>query len=938
MEKLSKKSGLKIGHLNVNGLKSKLPEVCLLLHTVNFDIFAITETHLSSSIPNEEINIDGYHLVRTDRKKKKGGGTMIYYKENLNVIEMNISASYESTWIDITIKSQHLLIGCIYRPPDFKSFLTVFEKSLTEICIKRKNILLLGDFNYNINDTKSSNIISFKELLFTHNLKNLILEPTRVTSTTSSTIDLILTSMNQNGPKITSSGTFDTGISDHHIVYTTTNTFFPRKKAPLIKTVFKLENPDIMKRDFELIPWQILEIFDDIDDVAYLWHTLYTETIQNHLKVLKLKKRANNKPWIDKNMRKELNKRYRLLTKAKYTKDPIDWTEYKQQRNKCTRLLHIAEANHWKNTFDSCDSTKSFWKAVNTYKGKFSSKYIGTIVKDDVRHSLDADKANVLNTHFTSVGTLLNTNSTSDNSHIYRITPLANELVINKSIYEKAFNSIIKNGKASGPDNIKSDHIKIIGPQLSGLYNVIKCSVKEYKFPSIWKIGKVTCLHKKGSKADCNNYRPITLLSSASKVLEKVILDQLTSHLNTHNLITEHQWGFRSGRSTESILLKLTESWHKAYDNGKVIACLFIDFKKAFDVVPHNTLLKKLQACGISGNLFDILKSYLHGRKQFTVVNGIRSKNNYVKSGVPQGSLLGPQLFSIDINDLPENIDDCETDMFADDTTCHSICDDFAEAFAKISNILKQLESWANINGFSIHTDIGKTEIMFISRTSFIGPIPSFCLNAKEINVTNSVKCLGITIDNKLSWGLHVNKLCRDFKIKLKNLYKMRYLDQLHLKEIYFKAILPPIFYCMAIWSGCSNSLLNNVNSIHIKAARFIQRIKKGIPDSEVLLHANWHSIEWYCKRRVVTITHKLFNETDPNKDIIVKKPITRNLRNNLQIVKDKFKYMKYKRSFNYRCATLWNKLPDNLKQLNLSEFKSNISRNYDVLDRIDLS
>ena len=464
--------------------------------------------------------------------------------------------------------------------------------------------------------------------------------------------------------------------------------------------------------------------------------------------------------------------------------------------------------------------------------------------------------------------------------------------------------------------------MKAIGPISAGLYKVIKCSIEKKKFPTDWKTGKVTCLYKKGSKSNCNNYRPITLLSVASKVLEKVILDQLTDHLKTQNLISPNQWGFRTGRSTESILLNMTEKWHSALDEGKVVACIFIDFKKAFDVVPHKTLFKKLQASGISGSLYNIITSYLSGRKQYTTVNGFESERLPVTTGVPQGSLLGPQLFSSDINDLPENVEDGDTDMFADDSTCFEICNDYAEAFRKANLILNQLKAWADRNGFRIHIDIGKTEIMFIAKNPFTGPLPSFNLGTHFINVTNKVKCLGLIIDNKLKWKDQTNNICKNFNIKLKNLHKMRFLDQKRIKDIYFKGILPSILYCIAIWGGCLKSDMEKINAVHVKAARFIQRIKKSVPDNKILEHANWRSISWYCKRRTACITYKLFYEMDPNKNIITKRIIDRNLRNNLQIQKHHFKSVKYKNSFNYRCATIWNKLPDKIKELDYDQFK----------------
>jgi len=347
---------------------------------------------LSSSVPDSQIFIEGYSIQRSDRRDgRKGGGTLFYYKNQLNVIERKIKCEFESTWIDVSIRNQTILVGCIYRPPNFKNFLNYFEKTLSVTCLKRKNILLLGDFNINIKDENSQLTSKFKDIIYAHNLKNIITVPTRVTQTTSSSIDLILTSLNPTGLKITISGAYDPGISDHHLIYTTTNIIFTKRQSKT-STVHKIECLEALKKDLEYIPWQILEIFDDVDDTAYFWNYLYSNAIQSHTKVLKLKQRQLNKPWIDKKLRKELNLRFKLLNKAKRTNDQASWKAYKLQRNTCKRLLRSAESDFWKNKFNNSDSTKSFWKTVNLFHGKNNTKSIGTITKDGVHYSTDEEK------------------------------------------------------------------------------------------------------------------------------------------------------------------------------------------------------------------------------------------------------------------------------------------------------------------------------------------------------------------------------------------------------------------------------------------------------------------------------------------------------------------------------------------------------------------
>ena len=561
---LTNQRGLKIGHINVNGLKQKLSEISLLLNTVKLDLLAISETHLTSSVSNNQINIDGYNMVRSDRcDGRRGGGTLIYYHERLTVFQMNFKIDIDCSWLDILIKNQRVLAGCMYRPPNKNNFLPLFEKFLDTITIKRKNLVIVGDFNYNISDFQQPNTVKFKNVIFTHNLTNLISQPTRITERTLSTIDLILTISNPTGPKVILSGTHDTGISDHHLIYDVLDLQTPKRKSKIV-TVNKIEDKDSLINDFTLVPWHILEIFDDIDDVTHHWHYLFSDILKDHVKTLKLKKRDQNKPWIDRILRKELNQRYKMLCKAKRTNNPDTWRDYKTQRNKCKRLLMKAESTYWKDQFETTNSPKTFWKTVNSYQGKTIQSNNGTIVKNNIECITDADKANTLNIHFAKIGSELHTeNLIDDNSQIYRVTPIAPNLKLDYRQFEKAFNHI-KVGKANGQDNIKSDYLREIGPENSGLYNVIKRSIQQGKFPTQWKVGKASCLHKKGSKQDPNNYRHITLLSIPSKVLEKMIFIQLSDHFAAHNILCDNQWGFRTGRSTESIILKMTEQWNRS--------------------------------------------------------------------------------------------------------------------------------------------------------------------------------------------------------------------------------------------------------------------------------------------------------------------------------------------------------------------------------------
>lgn len=859
-----------------------------------------------------------------------------------NVLAANIkSNNIESSWLDLLIKNQRILIGCIYRQPTDNKFITNFDQLMDSICMKRKNLILIGDFNYDLSnqlDNLSNQARNFRNILYMHNLVNIIEKPTRVTDVSSTTIDLIITSQNPVGPKITKSGTHSPGISDHDLIYTVLELAKPRRTPTLIKKRKCLNERELLNT-FENFPWQVLNVFDDVNDTLYFWEKSYHEICNMYIKESTLKIRSQSKPWINTEIRKNLNKRFKLLLKARKTAKPsTEWKKYREQRNLCTNLIRKAESNYWQEKFSNTNSVKSFWKIVAEYQGKKTHKQIGTLLdssNNPITH--DTNKANLLNAYYSTVGEKMQSiEIDKSNKQIYRITPTCSTIDLSYSLYKRAFSTAIKPEKAPGSDCISPKLLKSVGPEC-GLYSVIKQSISQGCFPDSWKIGKVTCIYKKGSHSKPENYRPITLLSVASKVLEKIILTSLQTHITNHNLISEHQWGFRSGRSTESILLHMTEKWNKALDEGKVIGVLFVDFKKAFDCVPHDVLFKKLQAQGITGDFYNTLKSYLDKRHQFTTVNSCKSNLEPVKNGVPQGSLLGPQLFSSDVNDLPDDLTESETDMFADDTTSYSIRESHQEAFKAVQTTLVEIQDWSLRNGFGIHTSVGKTEIMFISKKRFIGPLPNFTLKGESIEVSSRVKCLGLTIDNNLTWSDHVLNSMKNFRSKLKKLLQMRYLHHSSLKEIYFKGILPSVLYGIAIWGGCSTHLMEKVNEIHIKAARFICKIKKRVPSPQVLDKAGWHKLDWYYKRRVLCITHQLYHNDSCLSSLVQKRTERRSLRNNLVVTQPSFRYVKYKLSFRYRAAILWNNIQDCVKNKRYDDFKVFIKNNSHILNNISI-
>jgi len=358
-----------------------------MLTESKFDILAITETHLDDETPTEEVTLTGYQVARLHRKDQQGGGCIIYYSECLHVYKRDdLKSDIEAIWIDVTVNSQKLLLGCVYRPPDDYTFYNKFHSLLEHCARNRKNVVILGDLNYDLiaKDYEGRRLL---RILGSFDLNNVVKDPTRTTLTTSTLLDLLITS---DTSKLITSGTFDPGLSDHCLIYGIIKLHCERTPPKYIFAKnYKQINIETLKHAFRTAPWSVIETFDDLDDITWVWETLNKDIVNDHIPQRRVKIRSDSLPWMNSHIRKTLNKRYRTLKCAKESGSKDLWDEYKKLRNEVTKLLRDAEANYWSQEFQNTESSKDFWKLVATITHKKKLNNIGPIANDQSHMILD---------------------------------------------------------------------------------------------------------------------------------------------------------------------------------------------------------------------------------------------------------------------------------------------------------------------------------------------------------------------------------------------------------------------------------------------------------------------------------------------------------------------------------------------------------------------
>lgn len=922
--------GLTLLYTNAQSILSKLPDLEATAHNFKPDIILITESWCNKTISDNVLKVIGYDLIsdlrkdRTDTTNGIGGGILVYAKNGLAVLSIdNLSDFNQYAHFKISTSLCDMNIFLIYRPPS--SSKANNEMLCNLIKNAPKDSLIIGDINFpkidwnNLtSDTFSSD---FLNSCIDNNFSQYVDFPTH---SKNNILDLVLCN---NDCVLNAENLGPLSNSDHVMILIRTCFDFVSTNNNDVKLNWSRANYSELKDEIANVDWPNLLSNDDVNLNWANFKQKLNTVIYKHVPLITTTS-DNSKPiWMNNYIKRMLRKKSRLYKKMKLTKSESDTKNYKDAEKVTKKAIRNAKkkvevriskqnGNEGKNSFN---------KYVKSRLGKQTG--IGPLLDEHNTVTSDGKKmADILNEHFSSVFSKDNVNVNNIEDLVFD-SPIEDLIITKQDIEDKI--DKLKPGKAPGPDGISTTLLIKLKFVISiPLQILFQESLSKGCVPTEWKKAKVIPIFKKGSKGKASNYRPVSLTSVACKLLESIIRDKITEHLIRNKLINTSQHGFTKNRSCQTNLLEFMDFITKCIDQGDPVDVIYLDFSKAFDKISHSKLALKLKAHGIRGKLLSWITDWLTNRSQWVCVNGSNSKETEVGSGVPQGSVLGPLLFVIFINDL----DDCVKliidliKKFADDTKAGK-CIKNQKNTQELQDGLNKLYEWSE--KWSMAFNIKKCKVMHFGRNN---PKTKYFINGEELEEDEYERDIGVKISSDLKPSKHCQEAANRARVVLGQISRcFHYRDKVVFLRLYKQYVRPHMEFSSVAWSPWQVNDISVLEEVQVKAVKMISGLQ-GKDYVEKLKELGLWSLE---KRRlmfdliqmhklITNIGHVKCNYRHP--EVNPERTVTRSQTDSLNIIKERSNLEIRKNFFTVRTADIWNSLPSDIKSIRqVTKFKKRL-------------
>ena len=861
----------------------------------------------------------------------------MYVKNNLSskVVTPDVEpcTGIEGVWLQIqSRKLPSVIVGCLYRHPkannpSYDYLLEVFK----QVSLRKKTMYIFGDLNDNLLNNNSK----LKKIIEACGLSQLISKPTRVTPQSSTLLDVLITN---NKESVVTSDCLPSTIADHDMITSKINISKP-KRTKIMKTFRSMANYSkdnfceaLLNRSDYL---NSITLTDDVDEQVNILNEVFCSCLDQVAPLITKYIKRPPAPWIDEEIKENIKYRDTLRHKLKSDRHNTQLSKsYKEEKKRVKDKLYKAKMTYYHNKLRVSKGNSS--KMWNNIRELVPNNKANNIITEEENNN----RAEDFNNFFATVGretfekckkNTTNNNTNSDSAHNTINTRNQNNFRPKPVDIETVILTIskIKETKATGSDGISLNFIKdslfVTAFYLTCIFNT---SIVTGKFPTQWKHAIVVPIFKGGDSNINSNYRPISLLPILSKALEKIVAKQLSDYLEGNALLSNSQHGFRPKLSTKTALTTIANNIYSNIDNKKVTLITLCDLSKAFDSVNHDILLQRCLNVHIDSFW---IQDYLSNRTQSTRLNNRLSSKSFVTHGVPQGSILGPILFTTYVNDTSNYINDCVLIQYADDTQfIHSdYINNIDQLISRAKATLSNAKTYFQRSGLMLNSN--KTQFIFIGTRQLLSNIPdnlTINIDNNNLPISKSVKILGIHFGKYMTFDTHIDQLNKKVIGVIMFINRIKDMFDKDTRVIVVKTlVLSLINYGLTIWGNTNEALMQRVQKLQNFAAKVAAGgYKRRDRATPVLQNLQWMKMKEKVEYDQCVMVYKVIHNNYP--EWLLNFPYVTQLneivtRQNRDLLIPRVRTDNGARSLLVCGPRAWNKLPQNIKELSsLTSFK----------------